>query len=143
MGYFAVLAYPDREEWSKRTEFVEAFKARVSKIYLARGGGRRKILPKYRGMKNERINGILSRAFYRIQALRLPAAEMANWRIMHGQRIGPIVIKFEPPKKEYWARKFAKSAVHLWSIAVSRPVENGGIEKCYTERREIVRFPFV
>ena len=115
MAYFAVLAYPTREEWPKRDEFVETAKALLSKKYIARGGDRRKILRKYSGMKNEKIDGTLSRAFYRIQALRLPAAQMAYWKIIHNTRFGPFirgthstVLKFKAPQEGEWAITFAE-----------------------------------
>ena len=100
MAYFAVLAYPKPQEWPKRNELVEALKAHLSKAYIARGGERRKVLPKYRGMKNEKIEKVLDKAFYRIKALRLPAAKMAYWKMIHGQRVGPFLIKLKQSSNE-------------------------------------------
>jgi hypothetical protein len=91
MGYMAVLAYPNWDDRPKRNNFIEAFKADICKGYMRAGMDRRKILPIYRGMKNEKINGILSRGLYRIQAFRIPAARMAWWKMINGQKFGPIV----------------------------------------------------
>src|SRR5689334_19204204 len=77
--YLAVLAYPAQRDWVKRDELAEAIRGHLGKAYIAQGGARRKILAKYRGMKNERIGGILSRATYRLETRRLPAANMAYW----------------------------------------------------------------
>jgi len=115
MAYFAVLAYPNRDGWSKRDKLVDALKAWLSKAYIAKGGDRRKILRKYKRLKNEAIEGTLSLAFYRIQALRLPAARMAYWKLIHGQIVGSVVkgtrstvLRLRAPKESEWANKFAE-----------------------------------
>ena len=43
MGYFAVLAYPEQEDWPKRDELVNAFKACLLKSYIRRGGDWRRV----------------------------------------------------------------------------------------------------
>lgn len=102
IGYFAVLAYPKREEWPKRNRFMEAAKAWLAKEYIKHGGKRAEIRPHYRQWKNEKIDGVLNRAFYRIKGWRLPAAKLAWEKIMDGQRVGPFVLKVKDPDDPNW-----------------------------------------
>ena len=117
VAYLAVLAYPSRAEWDKRTQFVEHFKGRLSKLYIDGAVLRKgellrtykrprervaRIQPRYRQMKHEKIEGVLNRAFYRIKAWRLPAAEIALWMMLHNQRVGPFVVKVANASRPQW-----------------------------------------
>jgi hypothetical protein len=84
--FLAVIAYPERSEWPKRKEFVTAARAFGLKDYIAHGGNRKMILPKFRRLKNEKIAGILSKAVRRMAA-RLSAASMAMCMILDGAKI--------------------------------------------------------
>jgi hypothetical protein len=115
MGYFAVLAYPERKNWPKRDELVDAFKAFLFKADIHRGLERRRVSRKYSGMRDGTMLGRVSRAVYRIQALRLPAARMASWKLIHRQTFGPVIkgtrstiLKIGAPKERQWAREFRK-----------------------------------
>jgi len=84
--FLAVLAYPKRFEWSKREKFVRAAKALLLKNYIAQGGNRTMIMPKYRSFKNKRMFESLRGGFRRIP-VRLSAASMARCLILDGARV--------------------------------------------------------
>ena len=87
--YLSVIAYPIREEWSDRNKFVEACIAYSSKLYVRRGGDRRKIKQKYLQARPRDIDSRIRMGIERIRKLRLPAAWIAI-RIMLRCVEGPI-----------------------------------------------------
>ena len=74
--YYAVLAYPRRDEWPKRVEFVRAVRALCGKVSIAGGDDRKSVPAAYRSLKNEKLSGILSKGFHRI-TVRLHACVIA------------------------------------------------------------------
>ena len=104
IAYLAVLAYPSREDWSKRNKLLDATKAWLIKdYYIPHGGDRTRIKVNYLTARPRDYHSTLAQAIYRIQAWRLPAAMMARWIMLHGVRVGPFVINVHNPKDKRWA----------------------------------------
>jgi hypothetical protein len=86
LSLYAMVAYPSRKEWDRRTDFVRALRALEFKKLLAQGRDRTTVPPAYRQFKNEKILGQLNRGFRRI-GWRLSAGSMAYSMIFSGARI--------------------------------------------------------
>jgi hypothetical protein len=92
-AYLAVLAYPGRDEWPKRDQFIEGVKARFVKEARRRGCPKQRIPQKYRSFSNRRIDQILRRTFHRLWVWRAPAGLAGNWMMVAGSRFGPYTFK--------------------------------------------------
>ena len=77
-AFLAVLAYPAPCDYPKRTRFVEATKKCLLHRAVAAGYSRKRVLPKYRGYRRERIDRTFNPALVRIEGRRLPAAGIAR-----------------------------------------------------------------
>ncbi len=97
IAYLAVLAYPDRKEWSKRDGFMKASKALLLKAAIKKGYPRKKIPREYSGFKKDAIKGTLRQGFRRINDRRMYAAEMARGMLFHNLRVGPFQIETDMP----------------------------------------------
>ncbi len=83
MAYLAVLAYSARVEWRKRDEFMNAFRALLSKAAVKRGYPREKVREDFCRMPNQKINNVLKAAERRIVRWRFPAVRVMNERIKY------------------------------------------------------------
>lgn len=113
-GYLAVLAYPGRNEWKKRTEFVEAWRSCLIKHHRnwAISHGKTDDLPPIPEMKNQQIDNKIRAGVRRITRHRLPAADVMVERLL-----------WETPDA---ARLFG-AALELW--AKRQGMENARITK--------------
>ena len=95
-AYLAVVAYPDRVEWGKRDDFIEAVKSFLLKGSISQGCPRRWVKEKYRSFPNRRIDQTLDKAFRIIVRSRLPAGMIANWLMMDGARFEVPLLAGKP-----------------------------------------------
>lgn len=84
-AYLAVLAYPSKGEWDKRTAFVEAWKACLLKKYAnnfpIRSHKRYTIYAKYRKLPNQKINNVINNGVNRIATRRFTADRICREQI--------------------------------------------------------------
>lgn len=87
-AFIAVLAYPSRKDWQKRTDFINALRAAEAKRYLSslRPGPniKRDAVPsELRNEKNQHINNSINKVVRVIVNKRIPAARIASEKILH------------------------------------------------------------
>lgn len=110
MGFLAALAYP--QDISKRNQFVEAAKANLTKIYIARGMPRAVAKPQFRRYVNRTIKNKIRRCQHRIETRRLPAAMMARWILLHH----PPLVRVVDPENPAWKPTTVNAAVTRMAI---------------------------
>jgi hypothetical protein len=77
-AYLAVLAYPAPDEWPKRDRFVKASKAWMLRGAIENGCPKGRVKDLYRKMRPREIKSVMNHAFWRIDARRDRAADIAT-----------------------------------------------------------------
>jgi hypothetical protein len=104
-SFLAVLAYPSRQEWTKRKQFVMALRALEYRRLATQDGARRDVPRAIRRIKNQQIVGQLNRGFRKI-GVRLSAGSVAYGMVFSGKRIrydapasdGSVGVEVHAPK---------------------------------------------
>jgi hypothetical protein len=85
--YYAVLAYPGRDEWQKRRSFLEAMAAMRFKEFAIQKGNRKGIPREFSGFKKEKMLGGISLGWKRVD--RRIHAGIMGWCICLNEKFHP------------------------------------------------------